>query len=134
LLLSLAVTPAMARENFYGGYRDSHNMYISTSPLIHNFVKNVFTGIASFYGRGERLNKHTSDGALFNPNGLTAAHRTLPFGTKLRITYKGHSIIVRVTDRGPALRSREIDLSYGAAKAIGLDKVGTARVQISRLD
>ena len=91
--------------------------------------------LASFYGHGERLNRHTSDGEVFDPNGLTAAHRTLPIGTQLRVTYKGRSVTVRVNDRGPAAwTGRSLDLSYGAARAIGLTDRGVGLVQVAILN
>ena len=88
---------------------------------------------ASYYGHGERLAKHTASGEYFNPHGLTAAHRTLPFGTHLRVTYRGRSVVVRVNDRGPAKSTgRSLDLSHGAARAIGMS--GSAPVNIERLN
>lgn len=90
---------------------------------------------ASYYGHGERLAKHTSNGDLFNPNAMTCAHRTLPFGTKLKVTYGGKSIVVRVTDRGPAANTgRSLDLTYGAARAIGLLARGVGKVIITILN
>ena len=75
-------------------------------------------GVASWYGSGRR----TANGEPFNPNGLTAAHRTLPFGTHVRVTNhkNGRSVIVRINDRGPFVRGRSIDLAKGAARAIGM--------------
>ena len=89
--------------------------------------KEIVSGKASYYSSGTR----TANGEHFNPNGYTAAHRTLPFGTKLRVTNRdnGRSVIVRVNDRGPFVHSRILDLSRGAAKAIGMIGAGTARIQ-----
>ena len=83
-------------------------------------------GMASYYKSGKRC----ANGELFNPHGLTAAHRNLKFGTKLRVTNlrTGRSVVVRVNDRGPFIRGRIIDLSLGAAKVIGLTKTGVARI------
>jgi rare lipoprotein A len=83
--------------------------------------------IAASYGQGQHI---TSSGERFNPRGMTAAHRTLPFGTRLTVTNlkTGKSIIVVVNDRGPYTRRIEIDLSIAAARAIGLN--GTATVCI----
>jgi rare lipoprotein A len=80
-------------------------------------------------------NKITASGARFNPNGHTAASKTLPFGTKLRITNpkNGKSVIVTVNDRGPYVRGRELDLSRGAASAIGILHSGVAKVIIERV-
>jgi rare lipoprotein A len=83
-------------------------------------------GMASFYKTG-RL---TANGERFQPLGLTAAHRKLPFGTKLKVTNlkNGKSVLVRVNDRGPFIRGRILDLSLGAAKVIGLNKSGVAKI------
>ncbi len=90
--------------------------------------------IASYYGHGERLNTHTASGERFRPEGLTAAHRTLPLGTKLLVRCGRRSVVVRVNDRGPAAwTGRSIDLSRGAAARLGLIKKGTGRVSISVL-
>lgn len=85
------------------------------------------SGHASWYGSGRR----TANGERFNPNGMTAAHRTLPFGTRVRVTNQrtGRSIIVRINDRGPFIRGRIIDLSRGAARAFGMG--GTAYVSVT---
>ena len=87
--------------------------------------------VASFYGHGERLSKHTASGAVFNPHGYTAAHRTFPFGTHLRVCHRG-CVTVVVNDRGPFVRGRHLDLSYGAARAIGLNS--TSGVTVERLN
>lgn len=83
-----------------------------------------FSGIASFYGSGTR----TASGARYNPSGLTCAHRSLPFGTRLRVTHAGRSVVVTVNDRGPFIRGRVLDLSTGAARAVGLTSRGVGRV------
>lgn len=85
-----------------------------------------FSGVASFYGN-EAGNK-TASGARFNQNAMTAAHRSLPFGTKLRVTHGGRSVVVTVNDRGPFIRGRVLDLSKGAASAIGLTSRGVGKV------
>lgn len=88
---------------------------------------------ASFYGHGERLARHTASGAVFNPYGYTAAHRSLPFGTRLLVSHGGRSVVVTVNDRGPAAYTgRSLDLSYGAARALGFS--GTGSVHIARLN
>jgi len=86
------------------------------------------TYFTSWYGGGEKLNRHTSSGQVFRPEGLTAAHRTLPLGTKLEITHGGRHAVVVVNDRGPAAwTGRNLDLSRGAAKALGIS--GLAHVK-----
>ena len=87
--------------------------------------------VASFYGHGERLSRHTASGAVFNPHAYTAAHRTYPFGTHLRVCHHG-CVTVVVNDRGPFVRGRHLDLSYGAARAIGMGS--TSSVTVERLN
>ncbi len=91
-------------------------------------------GLASFYGK-EFEGRRTSNGEVFHKDDLTAAHRTFPFGTVLRVTNlkNGDQVEVRVNDRGPVKPERIIDLSYGAAKIIGLDKMGLTRVRLEVL-
>lgn len=84
--------------------------------------------VASFYGHGERLSKHTASGAVFNPHAYTAAHRSYPFGTHLRVCHHG-CVTVVVNDRGPFVRGRHLDLSYGAAHAIGMGSTSTITVE-----
>ena len=88
-------------------------------------------GTASYYGR-ELAGNRTASGERFDPNGLTAAHRTLPLGTKLRVTNvaNGRSVIVRVNDRGPFTRSRVLDLSLAAARQISMIRSGHAQVTL----
>lgn len=87
------------------------------------------TGEASYYGPGYH-GKQTASGEIFNQNDYTCAHKSLPFGTKLKVTRvdNGKSVVVRVNDRGPYVDGRIIDLSVAAGKDIGLDKVGHAQV------
>ena len=91
------------------------------------------TCIASQYGVGDGYNgRRTASGMMFNTHTVTAAHRTLPFGTRVTITHlgNGRSVSVVITDRGPFIRGRCIDLSRAAADAIGMD--GTAKVRVER--
>lgn len=85
-----------------------------------------FSGMASFYGN--EAGRKTASGQRFNQEAMTAAHRSLPFGTKLRVTHGGRSVIVTINDRGPFVRGRVLDLSTGAARAIGLIGAGVGRV------
>jgi rare lipoprotein A len=87
----------------------------------------TITGWASYYKSGKR----TANGESFNPMGLTAAHRTLPFGTKVLVTNlrNGRSVVVRINDRGPFIKGRVIDLSLGAARVVGLQRSGVAKVK-----
>jgi rare lipoprotein A len=88
--------------------------------------------ITSWYGPGFH-GRVTASGERYNQNGLTAAHKTLPFGTHLRVCFN-RCAVVRVTDRGPYIHGREIDLSKGAADAIGLTASGVGRVSVTRLN
>jgi len=83
-----------------------------------------FSGVASYYG--SESGSRTASGERFNQNAMTCAHRSLPFGTKLRVSTGGRSVIVTVNDRGPFIRGRVLDLSKGAARALGMG--GLARV------
>ena len=85
-----------------------------------------FSGMASFYGN--ESGSKTASGQHFNQNAMTAAHRTLPFGTKLKVTHGDRSVVVTINDRGPFVRGRVLDLSTGAARAIGLTSAGVGRV------
>ena len=91
-------------------------------------------GEASYYGN-ELAGNRTASGERFNPRDLTAAHRTLPLGTKLRVTNQanGKSVIVRINDRGPFVKSRLIDVSYAAAQQISMIRSGKARVTLARI-
>lgn len=75
----------------------------------------------------------TANGETYNMYGMTAAHKTLPFGTKLQVCYK-KCAVVRVNDRGPYWGYRELDLSLGAAEAIGMTDVGVADIKVKRLN
>jgi len=88
-------------------------------------------GVASWYGPGFE-GKNTASGEPFNPNHLTAAHRTLPFGTIVRVRnlQNGRAVEVRINDRGPFVKSRVIDLSKAAARDIGLIERGTGTVEV----
>jgi rare lipoprotein A len=77
-----------------------------------------FAAVASWYGGGERLSRQTASGEAYRPNGLTAAHRHLRFGTLLRVSYAGRVVVVRINDRGPFAAGRSRDLSRGAARAL----------------
>jgi rare lipoprotein A len=85
-----------------------------------------FSGMASFYGN--ESGSRTASGQRFNQGAMTAAHRSLPFGTRLRVTHGGQSVVVTINDRGPFVRGRVLDLSTGAARAIGLTSAGVGRV------
>lgn len=101
-------------------WRDA-NASIGTSSGGHSF-----SGMASYYGN--ESGSRTASGQRFNQNAMTCAHRSLPFGTKLRVTHGGQSVVVTVNDRGPFVRGRVLDLSTAAARAVGLTGAGVGRV------
>jgi rare lipoprotein A len=88
----------------------------------------VMRGVASFYSKGRK----TASGERFNRYELCAAHRSLPFGTRLRVTNvrNGRSVIVRINDRGPFVRGRIIDVTSAAANALGMMNTGVAKVSL----
>ena len=104
--------------------REAHRMPIN--------VVREYTTTASWYKHG----KVTANGERFNPYGLTAAHRTLPFGTKLRVTNisTNRTIIVRINDSGPYKLGRGLDLSLGAAQRIGMFAIGVTKLKIQILE
>jgi rare lipoprotein A len=87
-----------------------------------------FSGMASYYGN--ESGSRTASGERFNQNALTCAHRSLPFGTKLRVTHGGRSVVVTVNDRGPFVRGRVLDLSTAAARAVGISGVGQVTAEV----
>jgi rare lipoprotein A len=132
LLVGGSVTEASAKSRHHrhhshhaakstgGDWRDA-NASMGGSSGGHSF-----SGMASFYGN--ESGSRTASGARFNQNAMTCAHRSLPFGTKLRVSHRGQSVVVTVNDRGPFIRGRVLDLSTGAARAIGLTGAGVGKV------
>ena len=105
------------------------------SGLEEAIGRSIGGGIASYYGN-ELAGNRTASGERFNPGLLTAAHRTLPLGTRLRVTNpaNGKSVVVRINDRGPFHGNRVLDLSKSAAAKIGLVQRGSGRVELAVLD
>jgi rare lipoprotein A len=122
-----------------------------TRPFIINFVAALVLGglffwalslvpvraagcqpmVASWYGK--ESGNRTADGSYFDGSQMVAAHRSMKFGTKLRVSYKGRSVVVTVRDRGPFIKGRTLDLSQAAAARIGMLGAGVARVCVERL-
>ena len=86
---------------------------------------------ASWYGQ-KHQGRRTANGERFDKRAFTCAHKTLPFGTKLRVEWKKRSVVVRVNDRGPYIKGRDLDLSQAAASELGMEKQGLARVRVER--
>lgn len=104
-----------------GSWRDANASIMPASGTGRSF-----SGMASFYGN--ESGSKTASGQRFNQNAMTCAHRSLPFGTKLRVTHGGRSVVVTVNDRGPFVHGRVLDLSTAAARAVGLTSAGVGRV------
>lgn len=136
LLFGCASTPRFAdRGETHGG---EHKQPAQPEPPIpQNAGKILLTleGVASYYGQ-DFHGKQTSNGDVFDMNARTAAHRTFPFGTKVRVTNleNNKTVIVRVNDRGPFKEGRIMDLSMGAAKDIDIIRTGTAHVRLEVLE
>ena len=129
LFIGGGITEASAKSRHHrhshhasnSSWRDANAAVTPSSGSGHSF-----SGMASFYGN--ESGSKTASGQRFNQSALTAAHRSLPFGTKLRVTHGGRSVVVTINDRGPFIRGRVLDLSTGAARAIGLTSAGVGRV------
>ncbi|WP_081851213.1 septal ring lytic transglycosylase RlpA family protein [Bradyrhizobium sp. URHD0069] len=106
--------------------RKKHTPFASEKKAAETQVAS--DGVASFYTQGTQ----TASGEKFDTHELTAAHRTLPFGTRLRVTNvaTGRSVTVRVNDRGPFIRGRDVDVSYSAAETLGMVGGGIAKVKL----
>ena len=115
-----------ARPGYDRGYSTSNHPTSKKKASIGTKI----SGSASYYGKGFD-GKKTASGEIFDQNAYTCAHRSFPFGTKLKVTRKsnGKSVIVRVNDRGPYAGKRILDLSTAAAKELGLEKAGHAEVE-----
>ena len=87
-----------------------------------------FSGMASYYGN--ESGSRTASGQRMNASAMTCAHRSLPFGTKLRVTHGGKSVVVTVNDRGPFVRGRVLDLSTAAARALGIEGLGQVTAEV----
>lgn len=105
---------------------------LSAAPALAGSAKVQGEGIASFYG-GRHHGGPTASGERFNMHAMTAAHRTAPLGSHLKVTNlrNGKSVVVRINDRGPFVRGRIIDLSRGAAEVLGFTGAGLTRVSVA---
>src|SRR5437763_13748026 len=130
VLLGGGITEASAKSHRHHHRHHAHHAASSSWRDANASVGggHSFSGVASFYGN--ESGSKTASGQRFNQNALTAAHRSLPFGTRLRVTHGGRSVIVTVNDRGPFIRGRVLDLSTGAARAIGLGGIGQVTAEV----
>ena len=113
---------------------------IITSILLTLCTQNIFAqkikdGKATYYS-GKLYGRRMSNGEYYHPDSMTCAHRTLPFGTRILVTNprNGNQVVVRVTDRGPYVRGRVIDLSYAAARELGFLSAGVAYMKLEVVD
>ena len=134
LVLGGGLSEASAKSRHHRHHHPHHhkhkhhaqNSWLNANASIGPTGGRSFSGVASYYGN-EAGNK-TASGQRFNQHAMTAAHRSLPFGTKLKVTHGSRSVIVTINDRGPFIRGRVLDLSKGAAQVIGLTGRGVGRV------
>ena len=136
LLVGGSITEASAKSRHHRHHHRHHHHHHAQNPQGNWLNANAsigsqsagrsFAGRASFYGN--ESGSKTASGQRFNQNAMTAAHRSLPFGTKLRVTHRGQSVVVTINDRGPFIRGRVLDLSKGAARAIGLTGAGVGHI------
>lgn len=125
----------MPKINFDGAHKTTN-----WDPSSLNRVRSLNAELASnasWYGVPDGFHgRRTANGEIFNAYGLTAAHKTLPFGSRVKVTNlnNGRSVVVRITDRGPFVAGRVIDLSQGAAGQIGMLSTGTAPVRLQVLN
>jgi len=137
LLMGGSVTEASARSHHHYGHRHHFHHHARNAPSADSSWRDAnasiassggrtFSGMASFYGN--ESGSKTASGQRFNQNAMTCAHRSLPFGTRLKVTHGDRSVVVTVNDRGPFIRGRVLDLSTGAARAVGLTSAGVGRV------
>ena len=129
---SISEASAKSRHHRHHSHHASHAHKANSNWMDANASMGPSSGGHSFAGRasyyGNESGSRTASGQRFNQNALTAAHRSLPFGTKLRVTHRGQSVVVTINDRGPFIRGRVLDLSKGAARAIGLTGAGDGHV------
>jgi rare lipoprotein A len=127
-----------ARSKHHGQHRLHHVSRASDEPSKTSWrdanamaaasTGQSFSGVASFYGN--ESGSETASGQRFNENAMTCAHRSLPFGTKLRVTHGDRSVVVTVNDRGPFVRGRVLDLSTAAARALGIEGLGQVTAEV----
>src|ERR1041385_4770796 len=132
MVLAVALATVLSAIPVYAGQRARRAQQPTLRQASQPMLKQVTR--ASWYGQSFR-GRRTASGASFNPTGMTAAHRTLRIGSKVRVNglRTGRSLVVQITDRGPYLRGRGIDLSYAAAQQLGTVRCGIARVRVEVL-
>ncbi|MDJ0593416.1 MAG: septal ring lytic transglycosylase RlpA family protein [Pleurocapsa sp. MO_226.B13] len=137
--LHLILSRSVARQTQGEKFEPENNLELSqtqqTIPLPNQtLIANSFSGQASWYGPGFH-GRLTANGEIYNQNAFTAAHPSLRFGTKVKVTNlnNGRSVIVRINDRGPYAKGRIIDVSAAAARSLGMIRSGIAPVRVTIL-
>ncbi|MBO1530203.1 septal ring lytic transglycosylase RlpA family protein [Psychrobacter sp. F1192] len=132
---SLALSSSLLASDTSEVSNDEDVLERLTAVASNSVSKFKQTGLASWYGRKFHGRK-TASGETFDMNALTAAHRSLPLNCYVKVTNKtnGKSVVVKVNDRGPFTGNRVLDLSYGAAKRLGITNKGVGNVSIERVD
>ena len=136
LLVGATATEASARSRHHSHHHiasrnsdeGSKGSWKDANAMVHSGSGHSFSGVASFYGN--ESGSQTASGQRFNQNAMTCAHRSLPFGTKLRVSHGGRSVVVTVNARGPFVRGRVLDLSTAAARALGIEGLGQVTAEI----
>lgn len=131
IMPAMLAGPAFAADTAAHYAANHHHARASRTPAACAGATLTQLGTASWYGH-EHAGKPTASGAAFDPDVLTAAHRTLPLGTRVRVTHvaSGRSVVVTINDRGPYVRGRIIDLSRHAAEQLGMATDGLATVRL----
>jgi len=129
---ALVMTVVLASCAPWPRYTSAVRPWVDSSP---GSLRRVQEGVASFYGEDFHGRK-TANGEMYDMHAMSAAHRALPFNTRVLVTNldNGKKVEVRINDRGPFIKGRIIDLSYGAARKIGMVGPGTARVRLEVLE
>ena len=138
-LLAGSTAPDVSARSRHHGYRHLHHVsqdsdepsktsWRDANAMAPASTGHSFSGVASFYGN--ESGSETASGQRFNENAMTCAHRSLPFGTKLRVTHGDRSVVVTVNDRGPFVRGRVLDLSTAAARALGIEGLGQVTAEV----
>ncbi len=135
LLFGCASSPRFTRGNETPRPPVSSTRSAPTTPSSNGRALLTLEGLASFYA-DDFHGRKTSNGETYDMHGLTAAHRNFPFGTRIKVTNlaNGRTTLVRVNDRGPFHIDRIIDLSLGAARELGFEKEGTAKVKLEVIE
>ncbi|MFH1198063.1 MAG: septal ring lytic transglycosylase RlpA family protein [bacterium] len=131
----VSIQESLAEKKHAGNYEYLNEESVDSSEgQSFSEIKSLGNMVASWYGH-KFLGKTTASGERFNPLALTAAHKSLPFGTMLKLTnpLNQKSVVVKINDRGPFKRGRELDLSRAAADTLGITSKGIAKIAVEKI-